>query len=60
MSLYIALLRRYFPKGYDFSTITPQQLQKAVDLINHRPRKLLNYLTAAEIFWAKKSGALGT
>lgn len=46
-----ALLRRYFPKGTDFSTITNRQLQTAVDTINHRPRKILNYQTPAEVYF---------
>ena len=37
-----ALLRRYFPKGTDFSTITNRKIQTAVDTINYRPRKTLN------------------
>lgn len=45
-----ALLRRYFPKGTDFSTITNRQLQAAVDTINQRPRKILNYQTPAEVY----------
>ncbi|MCD9461233.1 IS30 family transposase [Marinibactrum halimedae] len=46
-----ALLRRFFPKGTDFSTITNRQLQTAVDTINHRTRKILNYQTPAELFF---------
>ena len=46
-----ALLRRYFPKGTDFSIITDRQLQTAVDTINHRPRKILNYQTPAEVYY---------
>ena len=42
-------LRRFFPKGTDFSLLTDRQLQKAVDSINHRPTKILNYRTPAEL-----------
>lgn len=44
------LLRQFFPKKTMFSTITQQDIQKAVGLINHRPRKRLNYLTPYEVF----------
>ena len=33
------LIRQYFPKGYDFATITSAQLAHVVDQINNRPRK---------------------
>jgi len=44
------LLRQFFPKKTIFATITQQDIQKAVGLINHRPRKRLNYLTPYEVF----------
>lgn len=44
------LLREYFPKGTDFSTITQEDVDKAVRELNHRPRKRLNYLTPHEVF----------
>jgi IS30 family transposase len=47
------LLRQFFPKGTDFTKITDFDLQKAVKLINNRPRKRLNYHTPQEIFSGK-------
>jgi len=44
------LLRQFFPKKSSFATITQEQIDKAVKLINNRPRKRLNYLTPAEVF----------
>ena len=44
------MIRRYFPKKTDFSTITNEQLQEVVMKINQRPRKILNYQTAEEVF----------
>lgn len=44
------LLRRYFPKGTDFTTVTDEELQAVVDELNDRPRKCLNYATPNEIF----------
>lgn len=37
------LIRRYFPKGTDFNSITEQQLKYVQDRLNNRPRKVLNY-----------------
>ena len=45
------MLRRYFPKGTDFSTVTNRQLQSAVDKINNRRRKILQYRTPMEVFY---------
>ena len=44
------LLRQYFPKGISLRNIPDEQLQKAVDKINRRPRKTLNYKTPEAIF----------
>lgn len=47
------LLRQYFPKRSDLSKITQQELDLAVNLLNTRPRKRLNYRTPAEVFEGK-------
>ena len=44
------LLRQYFPKRSDLGKITQQELDHAVNLLNTRPRKRLNYRTPAEVF----------
>ena len=44
------LLRGYFPKGTDFSKVTDQELQEVVWELNNRPRKILQYKTAQEVF----------
>ena len=44
------LLRQFFPKKTNFATITQEDVQKATSLLNHRPRKRLNYLTPYEVF----------
>ena len=49
------LLRQFFPKGTDFSTIMQEDIDWAVDLINNRPRKRLNYRTPAQVFQGSKS-----
>jgi IS30 family transposase len=35
------MIRRYFPKGTDFSLISDEQIQKVVNYLNNRPRKIL-------------------
>jgi len=44
------LIRRYLPKGTDFSTVTQQELDDIVWEINNRPRKVLEYATPLEVF----------
>ncbi len=44
------LVRQYFPKGTDFSTLTEEDVQKVEDLLNNRPRKTLNYQSPNEVF----------
>ena len=43
------LIRRFFPKGTDFSKITNIELLSIQNLINERPRKSLNYKTPKEV-----------
>jgi IS30 family transposase len=42
------LLRQYLPKGTDLNTVPPERLTEIQDLINGRPRKLLDFRTPAE------------
>jgi transposase, IS30 family len=49
------LLRQFFPKGTNFKIVKPEQLQKVVDLINHRPRKSLDYQTPFEVLCSHSS-----
>jgi IS30 family transposase len=43
------LLRAFFPKGTDFRTVTQEEVDEAVWLINNKPRKILKYKTALEV-----------
>jgi len=47
------LLRRYFPKGTDFTKVTQEDIDDCVKEINNRPRKCLGYFTSYEVFFAK-------
>ena len=42
------LVRDFLPKGSDFSTLTDKRVQKIQDLLNGRPRKVLNWYTPEE------------
>lgn len=44
------IIRFFFPKSFDFRTITDEDVQFVEDLINNRPRKRLGWKTSNEIF----------
>ena len=44
------LLRQYFPKKFDFRSVTQADIDRVVALLNHRPRKALGFRTPAEVF----------
>lgn len=56
------MIRRFFPKGTDFSHVLQKEIDHAVSIINHKPRKILGYRTALEVAGAsgiiKKSSVL--
>lgn len=45
------ILRFFFRKGYDFHSLPDAELQAVVNLLNHRPRKCLGWLTPHEVFF---------
>jgi transposase, IS30 family len=49
------LLRQFFPKGTNFKIVKPEALKHVVDLINHRPRKSLDYRTPYEVLLSHPS-----
>lgn len=44
------ILRRYFPKGTDFSKVSQREINEVIWEINSKPRKCLGYNTAQEVF----------
>ncbi len=44
------LIRQFFPKGTDFSTVSCREIKQVQDLLNGRPRKVLNWRTPSEAF----------
>lgn len=43
------IIRRFFPKGTDFTKITKKQVAAVQDWMNNYPRKILNWKSPAEI-----------
>jgi len=43
-------LRRFFPKGTDFSKVSQEEIDYAVNWLNNCPRRSLNYRTPKEVF----------
>lgn len=44
------ILRRFIPKGTDLNKISDYQLERIVEKINKKPRNILNFSTAEELF----------
>jgi len=44
------LIRDFFPKGTDFSKVTPAEVAKVERLLNTRPRKSLGFRSPQEVF----------
>ena len=42
------MIRRYFPKGTDFRTVSQKEIDRVVSIINSKPRKILGYQSALE------------
>ena len=54
------LVRQYFPKGSDFTSITEESLEQVMQRLNHRPRKTLGFTTPHRVFYELPSVALTT
>lgn len=47
------LLRQYLPKSSDLSKVTHKELKQIENALNNRPRKVLQYKTPFEVFFAQ-------
>lgn len=45
------LIRQYFPKDRDLTTVTEAELEYVMNKLNHRPRKSLGFRTPHEVFF---------
>lgn len=50
------MLRRYFPKGTDFGTVSQTDVVYALTRINNKPRKILGYKSSLQV--AKEKGVM--
>ncbi|MTL56487.1 IS30 family transposase, partial [Turicibacter sanguinis] len=48
-------LREFFPKKTDLARVSDEEIDEALCLINHRPRKCLGWKTSFELFHEKLS-----
>jgi len=44
------LIRQFFPKGTNFNTVSRAQINRVQNMLNDRPRKVLDFLTPHEVF----------
>lgn len=49
------LIRQYFPKKRDLTTVTEAELEHVMDKLNNRPRKSLGFRTPNEVFYKTKT-----
>jgi IS30 family transposase len=45
-----SIIRQFFPKGTDFNLVTKEEIQTAQDLLNGRPRAVLDYQTPNVVY----------
>lgn len=53
------LVRQYFPKKTNFESITKEQIEKVVNILNNRPRKRFDFKTPNEVFTQKLNENIG-
>jgi len=49
------LIRQYFPKHRDLTTVTDAEIEQAMDKLNHRPRRSLGFRIPYEVFFRTKT-----
>jgi IS30 family transposase len=43
------MIRKFFPKKTDFNSVSAEEVNRIVSIINNKPRKILGYMTATEV-----------
>ena len=43
-------MREFFPKSKDLRKVGPREVKRVEELLNTRPRRVLDYRTPAEVF----------
>ena len=46
------LIRQYFPKDRELTGITRQEVEQAMERLNHRPRNTFGFRTSYEVFFS--------
>ena len=54
------LVRQYFPKQREFTTITEEEVNRVMQRLNNRPRKTLDFQTPNQVFFQQTTVALTT
>lgn len=49
------LIRQYFPKGRDLTTVRDAETEYVMNRLNHRPRKTLGFRTPYEVFFKTRT-----
>ncbi len=49
------LIRQYFPKDRDLTTVTETEIEHVMNKLNHRPRKTLGFRTPHEVFFKTRT-----
>ena len=49
------LIRKFFPKKIPFQDVSEENIQRIENLLNNRPRKVLNYRMPNEVFFSNSS-----
>jgi len=49
------LIRQYFPKVRELTAVAREEIEHAMDRLNHRPRKTLGFRTPYEVFFSTKT-----
>lgn len=52
------LIRQYFPKHRDLTTVNKTEIKNAMNRLNHRPRKSLGFRTPYEVFFNTKTSLI--